>query len=326
MLNAILRLAAGTVLAAALPAASGWAQAENYPERPIHFVAPYNPGGTVDPTARVIAQAVGDILGQASVVENRAGAAGTVGTNYVVNSEPDGYTVLVHTNIVASEPCLKPTLPYDFLEQMRPVMALTETPFVVLTHPSVPAENLGELVEHIKANPGKLRFGASGIGSSGHLRGEQFKVNQGGLDIPYIPYQGGGETLKALVGNEIQIAFDTLPGSIGMVRDGRLKLLAVSTTERWPLVPDTPTMTELGYKTLASQWIGAFVPKDTPDAVVEKLAGAMEQALNSPEVQEQYDKLGFRVVGTGPEETLKNLVEETEMWCETIKAAGISIQ
>lgn len=326
MLKKGLTLVAGAVLATLVPSTAVWAQADSYPDRPIHFVAPYNPGGTVDPTARIIAQAVGEILGEASVVENRAGAAGTVGTSYVVNSEPDGYTVLVHTNLVASEPCLKPSLPYKFLEVMKPVAALTETPFVILTHPSVPAETLGELVDYIKANPGELKFGASGIGSSGHLRGEQFKVSQGGLDIPYIPYQGGGETLKALMGNEIQIAFDTLPGSIGMIRDERLRLLAVSTPERWPLVPDTPSMTELGYRTLASQWIGAFVPIETPDDITAKLADAILQALEREDVKEQFEKLGFAVVGTGPEETLANLKEETDMWCETINSAGISIQ
>jgi tripartite-type tricarboxylate transporter receptor subunit TctC len=300
------------------------AQAESYPDRPIHFVAPYNPGGTVDPTARILGEAVSKLLGQPVVIENRAGAAGSVGTDYVVRSEPDGYTVLIHTNIVASEPCLKTNLPYDFLASMKPVAALTQTPFVVLVNPSVPANTLDELVAHLKENPGELNYGASGVGSSGHLRGEQFKVETG-VDIAFIPYTGGGETLAALVGNEIQIAFDTLPGSIGMIRDGRLRLLAVSTPDRWFLVPDTPTMEELGYPSLASQWIGAFVPKDTPDEVTAKLGDAIQQALQQTEVQAQFEKLGFRVVGADAEETLANLQEETEMWCRTIEAAGISI-
>lgn len=325
MLKRALGLAAFASLAAVVLPAAGWAQAESYPDRPIHFVAPYNPGGTVDPTARILAAAVSDIVGQPVVVENRAGAAGSIGTDYVVRSDPDGYTVLIHTNLVASEPCLKPNLPYDFLKQMKPVAALTETPFVVLTNPSVPAKTVDELVAYAKEHPGELRYGASGIGSSGHLRGEQFKLETG-IDLQFVPYTGGGETLAALVGNEIQVAFDTLPGSIGMIRDGRLNLLAVSTRERWPLVPDTPTMTEAGYPRLASQWIGAYVPIDTPKPVLDKLADAVLEALKKPEVQEQYKKLGFRVVGTGPEETLKNLKEETQMWCETIKSAGITIE
>jgi tripartite-type tricarboxylate transporter receptor subunit TctC len=301
-------LSAAAVIALVVVASSGAAvaQAADYPDRPIHFVVPYGPGGTVDPTTRIIAAAVSEILGQPTVVENRAGAAGSIGAQHVINSDPDGYTVLVHTNLVATEPCLKPDLPYDFLETMKPVMALTETPFVILVHPSIAANDLDELVEYAKAHPGELNFGASGVGSSGHLRGEQFMA-QTEVDLVFIPYKDGGSTLAALVGNEIQVAFDTLPGSIGMVRDGRLKLLAVGTEEPFFLTPDTPTLVGQGYGNLASQWIGAYLPKATPDDVTSKLAEALASALERPDVQEQYRNLGFSVVGTGPEETLANL-------------------
>jgi tripartite-type tricarboxylate transporter receptor subunit TctC len=317
-------MAAGVSLAITALVGGGTAQAE-YPDRPIHFIAPYGPGGTVDPTTRIIAAAVSEALGVPTVVENRAGAAGSIGTQHVINSDPDGYTVLVHTNLVATEPCLKPNLPYKFLATMKPVMALTQTPFVVLVHPSLPVNNLDEMVKYVKARPGELNFGASGVGSSGHMRGEQFKA-QNDVDLAYIPYKDGGSTLKGLVGNEVQIAFDTLPGSIGMIRDGRLKLLAVGTKERFFLTPDAPTMEEQGYTNLAGQWIGAYVPKDTPPDVTNKLADAMKDALATESVQAQYKKLGFETVGTDPEETLKNLKEETQMWCETIKKAGISIK
>jgi tripartite-type tricarboxylate transporter receptor subunit TctC len=316
--------AAATVTLVAAFSNAVMAQAD-YPDRPIHFVAPYGPGGTVDPTARVIAAAVSEILGQPTVVENRAGAAGSVGTQHVINSDPDGYTVLIHTNLVATEPCLKPDLPYDFLESMKPVMALTETPFVILVNPSIEANDLDGLVEYTKAHPGELNFGASGVGSSGHMRGEQF-MTQNDVELTFIPYQDGGSTLAALVGNEIQVAFDTLPGSIGMVRDGRLKLLAVGTKERFFLTPDTPTLEDQGFTNLAPQWIGAYVPKDTPDDVTSTLAEAMATALEKPDVQEQLKNLGFTTVGTGPEDTLETLKEETQMWCDTIEKAGISIQ
>jgi tripartite-type tricarboxylate transporter receptor subunit TctC len=316
---------AAVALVAVASSGAAMAQATDYPNRPIHFVAPYGPGGTVDPTTRLVAAAVSEILGQPTVVENRAGAAGSIGTQHVINSDPDGYTVLVHTNLVATEPCLKPDLPYDFLETMKPVMALTETPFVILVQPSLEAIDLNELVEYTKAHPGELNFGASGVGSSGHMRGEQFMA-QNDVELVFIPYQDGGSTLAALVGNEIQVAFDTLPGSIGMVRDGRLKLLAVGTEERFFLTPDTPTMEDQGYTNLASQWIGAYVPKDTPEDVTTKLAEAMATALETPSIQEQFQKLGFTTVGTGPEETLENLREETQMWCDTIEKAGISIE
>ena len=188
---------------------------------------------------------------------------------------------------------------------MKPVMALTETPFVILVNPSIEANDLDALVEYTKAHPGELNFGASGVGSSGHMRGEQF-MTQNEVELTFIPYQDGGSTLAALVGNEIQVAFDTLPGSIGMVRDGRLKLLAVGTKERFFLTPDTPTLEDQGYTNLAPQWIGAYVPKETPDDVTSKLAEAMATALETPDVQKQLQNLGFTTVGTGPEDTLKN--------------------
>ncbi len=325
MWRTTLSAAAVAALVTVAPSGAVMAQADAYPDRPIHFVAPYGPGGTVDPTARVIAAAVSEILGQPTVVENRAGAAGSVGTQHVINSDADGYTVLIHTNLVATEPCLKPDLPYDFLESMKPVMALTETPFVILVNPSIEANDLDALVEYTKAHPGELNFGASGVGSSGHMRGEQF-MTQNEVELTFIPYQDGGSTLAALVGNEIQVAFDTLPGSIGMVRDGRLKLLAVGTKERFFLTPDTPTLEDQGYTNLAPQWIGAYVPKETPDDVTSKLAEAMATALETPDVQKQLQNLGFTTVGTGPEDTLKTLEEETQMWCDTIEKAGISIQ
>jgi tripartite-type tricarboxylate transporter receptor subunit TctC len=319
-----LGLAAVVCLAAAALPATGGAQ-ENYPERPIHFVAPYGPGGTVDPTMRIMANATQEILGEATVAENKAGAAGSVGTEYVVNSDPDGYMVLVHTNVLASEACLKPNLPYNFLETMRPVTKLVETPFVILANPSLPVESVDELVAYAKEHPGELNYGASGVGSSGQMRGEQFKVNTG-TDIAFIPYKDGGSTLAALVAGEIQVAFDTLPGSIGMIRDGRLRLLAVSTDSRWPLVPDAPTMKELGYPTLASQWIGAFVHKDTPQPIVDKLAATFDEALRKPDVIEPFEKLGFAIVNKGSDETLEELKAETEEWCKVIEAANISIE
>ncbi len=201
MQKSTLKLAAGLSLAVLAFAGTSWA-ADSYPSHPIQFVAPYGPGGTVDPTARILAAATHDLLGQPTVVENKAGAAGSVGTEYVINSDPDGYTVLVHTNVVASEACLKKNLPYNFLKSMVPVSDLVETPFVVLVNPNLPVHSIDDLVKYAKANPGKLNYGASGVGSSGQMRGEQFKYNTG-TDIAYIPYKDGGSTLAALVNGEI---------------------------------------------------------------------------------------------------------------------------
>ena len=297
----------------------------NFPDRPIKFVVPYGPGGTVDPTARILAARASEILGQPVIVENKAGAAGSIGTEYVVRAPADGYTVLVHTNVVTSEPPLKPRLPYSFLKDMTPLLTIDETPFVLLVHPSLPVNNVKEFVEYVKARPGKLNYGASGIASSGHLRGEQFQL-ENGVQMVFVPYLDGGATLRGLLTNEIQASFDTLPGSIGMIQDGKIRIIAVGSHERWFLVPDVPTMSEGGYGGLIPQWIGAYARSDTPPAIVDKLARALKEAATDPRVKEQYRKLGFQTVGDGPQETLKRLTEETAMWRKTVKAAGIKLE
>ena len=298
------------------------AQVGTFPDRPIKFIVPYGPGGTVDPTARTLAARAAEILGQPVVVENKPGAAGSIGTDFVVRAPADGYSVLIHTNVVASEPWLKPTLTYNFLKDMTPLLTIDETPFVVLVNPSLPVNSVKELVEYVKQRPGKLNYGASGIASSGHLRGEQFQLETG-TKLVFVPYVDGGATLRGLLGNEIQIAFDTLPGSIGMIQGGKLRLLSVGSAERWFLVPDTPTMKEGGLAPLVPQWIAAYVRADTPPAIIDKLARALKEAAEDPKVREQYRKLGFETVGAGPQETAKRLREETEMWRKTIETAGI---
>jgi tripartite-type tricarboxylate transporter receptor subunit TctC len=316
--------AAVLAFAALVLPVTAFAQAGSFPDRPIKFIVPYGPGGTVDPTARTLATRASEILGVPVVVENKPGAAGSIGTDFVARAPADGYTVLIHTNVVASEPALKPGLSYDFLKDMTPLVTIDETPFVLLAHPSLPAKTVKEFVAHAKANPGKLNYGAAGVASSGHLRGEQFKL-ENGVNMVFVPYVDGGATLRGLLTNEIQVAFDTLPGSIAMIRDGRLNILAVGSAKRWFLVPDVPTMGEAGYPGLASQWIGAYVRSDTPPAIVDKLARALKEATEDPKVREQYRKIGFETLGDGPQETGKRLREETAMWRKTIEAAGIKV-
>jgi tripartite-type tricarboxylate transporter receptor subunit TctC len=318
-------LVRAAILALASAVVSGGAWAQGYPDRPIKFVVPYGPGGTVDPTARTLAARAAEILGQPVVVENKAGAAGSIGTEFVMRSPADGYTVLVHTNVVTSEPWLKKGLVYNFQKDFQPILTIDETPFVVLINPAVPVNSIAELVAYAKARPGTLNYGASGIASSGHLRGEQFKLETG-TSIVFVPYVDGGATLRGLLSNEIQIAFDTLPGSIGMVQGGKLKLLAVGSNDRWFLVPETPTMKESGFAGLVNQWIAAYVRTDTPPAIVEKLARVLKEATDDPKVRESYRKLGFETVGAGPQDTALRVRDETEMWRRTIESARITVQ
>jgi len=300
------------------------AAAQPYPSKPIRLLIPFTPGGSQDVIGRLLAQKVSEAIGQPVVVENKPGAAGSIGTDFVVRAPADGYTVLIHTNVVASEPALKPTLSYNFLKDLTPLVTIDETPFVLLVHPSLPVNSIKEMVDYVKERPDKLNFGASGVASSGHLRGEQFKLETG-TKIVFVPYVDGGATLRGLLTNEIQIAFDTLPGSIGMIQGGKIRILAVGSPQRWFLVPDVPTMKEAGYPGLVSQWIAAYVRADTPPAIIDKLVRALKEALNDPKVKEQYMKLGFETVGDGPQETLKRLKDETEMWRKTIETAGIKV-
>ena len=300
------------------------AHAQTYPSKPIKLIVPFPAGSATDHIARLTGTELQQALGQPVVVENKPGAAGSIGTDFVVRAPADGYTVLIHTNVLASEPPLKPNLTYNFLKDMTPLLTIDETPFVLLAHPSLPAATVKEFVEHAKANPGKLNYGASGVASSGHLRGEQFKL-ESGVNMVFVPYVDGGATLRGLLTNEIQVAFDTLPGSIAMIQEGRLKIIAVGSPERWYLVPNVPTMKESGYPGLVSQWIAAYVRADTPPAIVDKLARTLKEAASDPKVKEAYRKLGFETVAEGPQETLKRLRDETDMWKKTIDAAGIKV-
>ena len=233
--------------------------------------------------------------------------------------------MLIHTNVVASEPALKPTLSYNFLKDMTPLVTIDETPFVLLVHPSLPVNSVKELVDYAKEHPGKLNFGASGVASSGHLRGEQFKLETG-TKIVFVPYVDGGATLRGLLTNEIQIAFDTLPGSIGMIQGGKIRILAVGSPRA--VVSRAGRADDEGSR-LSAAWSAngsrAYVRADTPPAIVDKLAEALKEAANDPKVKEQYRKLGFETVGDGPQETLKRLKDETEMWRKTIETAGIKV-
>ncbi len=317
-----LNLAAAVSLAVIAFPAAGFAQAD-YPNKPIRFVVPYGPGGSIDVTARIVGAAITPILKQQVVVDNKPGASGQIGTELAVRAPADGYTVLIHGNILASEVCLKKDLPYDFMTEMTPVMTLSETPFVLLIHPSVPANNVKEFTAYTKANPGTVKYGSAGVGSSGHLRGELFKLETG-ADMKLIPYKDSTSTVLGLLRNDVQLAVETLPGSLAQIREGKLKILAVG-DKRLAIVPDAPSMKEGGFNPLPGQWIAAYVPAKTPPEIQKKLSDALAKALADPTVKEQFSKMVFDIVGTGQQETAKKLKEEKEAWCKTVQAAGITL-
>lgn len=297
--------------------------AESYPERPVTIIVPYNPGGSTDAGARLVGQSLSEQLGQPFVVENKPGASGVIGTDYVANSAPDGQTVLVHTSAIGIHAAFNANLPYDTREDLRAVSIIAGGPFVLVANPSLPVDTVQELVDYAKAHPGELNFGSAGVGGSGHLIGERFKASTG-IDMVHIAYAGGGPSQIGLMANEVQVVFDTLT-SIPLIKEGKLKALAVTSEERWPDLPDVPTIAEAGFPDASVMiWIGAFVPEATPDAIVDKLSAAIAAAGDDATIAERLFAVGMNPVGNTPAEAEATLDADIEGW-EALAATGLTI-
>ena len=283
-----LRLAAG---AAALPAVSRIARAQAYPSRPVRIIVPFAPAGTTDILARLIGQWLSERLGQQFVIENRPGASTIIGTEAVVRAPADGYTLLLATPSSAINATLFEKLSYNFLRDIAPVAGIMRVPNVMVVHPSVPAKTVPEFIVYAKANPGKINVESTGAGTSNHLAGELFKLMTG-VDMVHIQYRGSGPALTDLLAGQVQVGFDTMPGSIEYIRAGRLRALAVGTLVRSEALPDIPTVNEFvpGYE--SSGYFGLGVPKNTPLAIVERLNGEINAGLADSTLKARLADLG----------------------------------
>jgi tripartite-type tricarboxylate transporter receptor subunit TctC len=309
-------------MATALLASPALAQ-PRWPDRPIRIVVPYPPGGSTDPVARLLATALQNRLGQPVVVENRAGAAGSIGTEAVARAAPDGATFLFHTSVLATEPSFKQNLPYDVLTDLVPVSLLVTGPYLLVVNPGLPARNVAELVAFARANPGKMNFGSAGTGSSGHLIGELFAL-RAGAQMVHVPYRGGGPSVTALMQNDIQFIFDTIPGSRGLVEDGRLRALAVTSAARAPLLPQVPTITESGLADFANEfWLGLMAPARLPAEIQTRMAEAVREALAEPGFRDRLLALGMVPRGLGPDEFATTLRRDIAEWRDVITRANI---
>jgi len=322
-------LAAATIVAlstiCAVGPAAGQAAAA-YPDRPIRLVVPYPPGGSTDPVARLLAGDLGQRLGQPVVVDNKAGAAGSIGTEFVVRSPADGYTILLHTSVISTEPSAKKNLPYDVRRDLVPLTLAVTGPYLLVVHPSLPVKNVGDLIAYAKANPGKLNFGSAGTGSSGHLIGEMFS-REAGISIVHVPFKGGGPSIAALAANEVQLLFDTISGSKALADSGKLRALAVTSAQRSPVMPSVPTVSESGLKGFAVvYWLGIFAPAKTPQPIVDKLYSAFKASLESPAVRDKLMETGQVVQGAPPAEFAKILDSDIQRWKVVIDAAKIELQ
>ncbi len=307
---------------AALPALSRIAGAQTYPSRPVKIVAGFAAGGAVDLVARLIGQWLSDRLGQQFIVENRPGAGNNIATEYVLKSEPDGYTLLLTNPTNAINATFYAKLPYDFIRDSAGIAGIMRVPNIMVISPLLAVKTVPEFIELAKANPGKLSYASSGNGTSVHMSAELFK-SLTKTDILNVTYRGLAGAYPDLMTNRVQVAFDNLPGSLGFVREGKLRALAVTTTTRSPALPDIPTLAEFvpGYE--ASAWYGISAPKNTPDAAVAVLNREVNAALTDPTFRAKLVDLGGMMLAGSPADFDKLVRDETAKWAKVIKDAGI---
>jgi tripartite-type tricarboxylate transporter receptor subunit TctC len=313
-----LRFAVGTL---ALPAVSRLANADTYPSRPVRLLVGFAPGGATDTTARLIGQWLSERLGQQFIVENRVGAGTNIATEAVMRSPPDGYTLLTVTASNAINATLYEKLSFNFLRDMVPVAGIIQYPNVIEVNLDLPVKTVPEFVAYAKANPGKLSMASGGVGSSQHLAGALFMMMTG-TQLTHVPYRGGAPALVDLIGGRVQCRFGVLPESIGYIKEGKLRALAVTTAKRNEYLLDVPTVADTvpGYEASSVQGIAA--PKGTPPEIVNKLNKAVNDSLADPKLKERFATLGSSVFPVSPAEFGKFLADETEKWGKVVTFSG----
>lgn len=298
------------------------AQAAAYPGKQIRMVIPYPPGGPTDLTARVVAAEMSKSLGQSVVADNRPGASGMIGAEMVARAEPDGYTILANASLHVINGFIYPDMRFDALKDFEPITQLAAVPLVLVVPVSLPVKSVQELVEYGKKNPGKLNFGSSGNASAQQLAGESFKM-AAGIEMQHVPYKGSSPALADLVGGQIQLMFDSMPSAMPFIKSGKLRAIAVTTTNRAQALPDLPTIAESGYPGFdISTWYGYWAPKGTPAEIVNKLSAAASEALKKPNVMEQYAGMGAEPVGSTPAEFSKYNASEAVKWEAIVRKSG----
>jgi len=300
------------------------AHAQAWPSKPVRLVVPYPPGGATDVAARAVAERIAPALGQSVLIENRAGAGGNIGIEYVVKSEPDGYTVLVAPDFVTSAPHVY-KLNYDPMKQLVPVIQLSRQPVILGVHPSLGVSTVAELVALAKAKPG-LGYATSGAGSQQHIAAEWF-AKLAGIQLTHIPYKGGGQAIADFLGGQVPIASLGSTPVIPHHKAGKVKIIAQTTKSRAPSLPEVPTYEEAGFPGLVlDQWLGVFVPAGTPAEVVRRLNGEMEKALADVTVRERFDKEAMEAVGGSAEQFAQLVRANFEMYRKLVADLRIRVE
>jgi tripartite-type tricarboxylate transporter receptor subunit TctC len=314
-----LQLAAG---AAMLPAAPRFAFADAYPERPVHFIVPQAAASSSDITARLIGDWLSGHLGQQFVADDRPGVGGNIGTEAVVRSAPDGYTLLLVNSQNAISPALYPNLSFNFIRDIAPVSQINLVPLVMEVNPSVPAKTVPEFIAYAKANPGKINMASAGIGGPQHVAGELFKA-MAGVDLVHVPYRGTTPAVTDLLAGQVQVMFDVTPTALPQIKAGKLRALAVTTTKRLDALPDTPAVAEFlpGYEAVA--WIGVGAPAGTPAAIIETLNKQINAGLADAAIRTRIADLGGIVKGGSAADFGAFIASETQKWGKVIRDANI---
>ncbi|QDM19240.1 tripartite tricarboxylate transporter substrate binding protein [Tardiphaga sp. vice352] len=303
----------------------GSASAQDYPTRPVRFVVAYPPGGATDILARLIGQKLSERTGQTFVIENKPGAGNNIGTESVVNAEPDGYTILLVNPANYINATLYSKLSFNFLRDIAPVAAFHRTANVMTVNKDITAKTIPEFIAYVKANPGKVNMASSGNGTSVHLSGEMFMMMTG-AKMQHVPYRGAALAITDMLGGQVQVIFDNMPSIIQHVRSGSLRALAVTTAEKSPLLPDVPTIAESvpGYE--ASALFGMGAPKKTPQEIIAKLNAHVNAVLADPAVKAKLIDLGGEPLIGPPDAFGKMVTAETEKWEKVVKAAGLKVE
>ena len=310
------------LLLAALPAV---AQPQKFPNRPLRAVVSIAPGGGMDTISRAMAQKLGENLGQTVVVDNRPGAGGNIAMEIAATSAPDGHNLLIISATAVIFPILYKAR-FDVLRDFAPVSQISAQGYVAVVHPSVPARSIAELVQHLKANPGKLNYASSGIGSPIHLTGELFTAVTG-TRMTHVPYKGLGPAYSDLIAGNIEMSFPAIVSAQPHIRAGKLRALAVTLPKRSPVVPELPTITEAGVPgVVVVNWYGLLAPLNTPQAIIERLAQGVSAAMSHPEVIKRLLADGSDAATSTPEQFRAHIAEERDKWAKVIRNAGIRAQ
>ncbi|MEI7495800.1 MAG: tripartite tricarboxylate transporter substrate binding protein [Betaproteobacteria bacterium] len=309
---------------AGLAPLTGWPQ--NYPSRPIKVIIPFPPGGPTDILGRIVAQKLGERLGQNVVIDNRPGASGMIGADMVAKSPPDGYTLLVNASLHVINPSLYEKSRYDAIADFTPLSNLADVPLVLVVNAKTPVQNVKELIAWIKSSKTPVNFASSGNAAAPHLAGEAFKVAAGIENMQHVPYKGSSPALTDLIGGQVQLMFDSLPSSQSFIKAGTLKAIAVTTLRRSSALPNIPTIAESGLPGFnISTWYGMWAPASTPSAIVEKLSLEISQITRLPEIREKFLSLGAEPVGNTAEEFAAFNKSELTKWARIVKQSGARV-